>query len=93
MEVQKTTGLENLSDEQVEAIAGGWIVDRGEQSDAGGDRFVIVEDITGEVMGQAADFNGARNYARSLAAQGERTGKAVITPAEYEQMFGKPLFG
>lgn len=88
MDEKNAKGLENLTDEQVEAIAGGWIVDMGETD---GSRYVIVEDISGEVLGQASDFNDARNIAKSLTSQGERAGKAMITPEEYEKFFGKQL--
>lgn len=87
----KAKGLNDLSDEQVDTIAGGFIVDRGEEACDSGARYAIVDDISGEMVGQAASFGDARAFALDSMSRGARTGKAVITLEEYEKIFGRPL--
>lgn len=87
----KAKGLHSLSDEQIDGIAGGFIVDRGEQASDPSARFVVVEDITGDVVGHAASYGDARAFALECSSQGARTGKAVLTLEEYEKIFGKTL--
>lgn len=91
MDKQMTDGLRGLSDEQMDGIAGGLIIDRGEDYD-GEDRFVLVTDKEGKPILYADNIercivqaNGGHKFT------GPTYDTTVITPEEYEAKFGRKL--
>lgn len=81
---QNPESTERLTDEQLDAIAGGYILDRGERWYGLNSRYMIIDDKTGEVL-TGSDH---ANYAETIA-DARDVSQRFITLEEYEQIFGK----
>lgn len=97
MAESKNGGLTDLSDEQIDAIAGGYIVDMGPQPDDSYNRYVLVKDKTGEIITMTSDIESAEWMARPImsgyeAVEQKGASTKVISVGEYESIFGRPLF-
>lgn len=91
MENQKPKSLNSISDDELDAISGGYILDQGE--DAGIFRYMLVQDRTGltcaycesiEDMEKRIDEYNGRYKDDFLHAS-----KQVITRDQYREIFGK----
>lgn len=91
MDTSKPKSLNSISDDELDAISGGYILDQGE--DAGIFRYMLVQDHTGltcaycenlEDMEKRIDEYNARNKNDFLHAS-----KKVITRAQYKEIFGQ----
>ena len=75
--------LENLTDEQLEAVAGGMILDLGEDTPYRY-RYAVIDDKTGKTL----IFSDDLDHADTMADARDVSSK-VITLKEYESIFGK----
>lgn len=97
MEEPQAKGLEELTDEEIEALAGGYIVDMGVQPDDTYDRYAVVDYKTGNIIAKTTTLADAKAYVNGSKAPGEGVNPrwkgldAVISPFGYEELFGKPL--
>ena len=81
---QDPKGIKLLTDEQMDSIAGGYIVDRGEKFYGLNSRYFIIDDVTGEYL-RGSDHE---NYAVTIA-DAKNVSQQFITFDEYKEIFGK----
>ena len=93
MDTSKNNGLDNLSDDQVERISGGYIVDQGPDYN-GSFPYVVVDDKDGHAITHCNNLDAAYETCaggfdnavwKMVPSQSTR----IITPAEYKEIFGK----
>lgn len=94
MEKAINGGLTDVSDEQLEAIAGGVILDMGDDYE-GEDRFVLIDDKSGKAVMYADSLEPCIVRANGGPAgtgpsgSGRTFDTTVITPEEYKARFGR----
>lgn len=82
--------LNDLSDDELEAVAGGWIVDMGPQEDESYNRYAYV-DYFGEVKTYTSTLEDAQDIANRNKATGGFYNSALMTIEQYEERFGHSL--
>lgn len=93
MKDPKINGMRRLTDEQVESVAAGYILDQGE--DAGVYRYMIISDVAGFTLDWFPTLEGAqeeidrRNSNRPGSDPGYIIHKTVITRDQYKEIFGR----
>lgn len=90
MEEKHANGLDNLSDDELEAVSGGWIVDMGPQEDESYNRYVYV-DYFGEIKTYTSTLEDAQDIANRNKNTGGFYNSAVMTLEQYEERFGHSL--
>lgn len=90
MDEQKDNGLNNLADEEVEDVAGGWIVDMGPQEDESYSRYAYV-DYWGNVQTYTSTLEDAQDIADKNRLTGGFYNSALMTIEQYEERFGHSL--
>ena len=81
---QNLNNLEKLTDGQLDPVAGGFVLDRGERWFGLNSRYVIIDDQTGDIL-TGSDYP---NYAATIA-DGKGVSQRFITVEEYEKIFGR----
>ncbi|MDO5107484.1 MAG: hypothetical protein Q4D39_04325 [Coriobacteriaceae bacterium] len=74
-----------LTDEQLDAVSGGLIV---QLSGDGCYKYAVVNDETGRILYQNPTLESAKAYSRMFGTSSER----VITMDEFERIFGMGLY-
>lgn len=91
MEKPQTKMLSSLTDDELEAIAGGYILDMGEGE--GDSRYFLIQDRTGRALAKSGDLEEVqRQIDKSNACAPEGyvlATKGVITFDQYKQMYGR----
>lgn len=90
MDEQNVHDLDNLSDEELEDVAGGWIVDMGPQPDESYNRYVYI-DYFGNVQTYTSTLEDAQYIANNNKATGGFYNSAIMTLEQYEERFGHSL--
>lgn len=96
MDIPVVDSLDNLTDEQLDAIAGGYIVDVGVNNPKFDRRYAVVNDKTGGTILFTNDLGYAEGQADTLTEKVSYLdwlySKRIITPDDYESIFGRSFF-
>lgn len=91
MDQPQIKSMDNLSDEELEAIAGGYILDMGEGE--GDSRYYLIQDSTGRALAKSGNIEEIqRQIDKSNACAPEGyvlATKDVLTFDQYKQKYGR----
>ena len=82
-------GLRGLSDDQVDSVSGGYILDRGPNY-RGSLPYVVIDDETGKTVSYCSCLEAAHNACGPYYEHGWVSyDKQIITLDEYREIFGR----
>ena len=92
MDNEKLNNMNSLSDDALDAVSGGYILDRGTDIEDSF-RYVVIDPKTGDSVSYNNDLASAQQMANGAFNDPWRNfpkyGDEIITPDQYKEIFGK----